>query len=45
MVVKPLESIVQGRRGLVQPGVKVRDVNTYGSSTGPNTRRRRTLSG
>ena len=33
MVVKPAANLVRGRRGLVQPGLKVRGRSTCGSST------------
>ena len=38
MVVKPLDFIARGRRGLVQPAVKCRGANTCGSSMGRSTR-------
>ncbi len=42
MVVKPPVPISRGRRGLVQPGIKVRGRSTFASSTDPSTRRRPT---
>ena len=45
MVVKPLEPIVRGRRGLAQPALKVRGRSICGSSTDRSTWSRRTWSG
>jgi protein phosphatase len=36
MVVKPLAGVVRGRRGLVQPGVKVRGPEYLRISYGPD---------
>lgn len=37
MVVKPLDFIATGRRGITQPAIKCRDPNISASSTAPNT--------
>ena len=45
MVVKPMEGIVRGRRGIMQPGIKCRGPSICGSSTAPSTASPRIWSG
>jgi len=45
MVVKPLANLTRGGKGLVQPGIKVRDRETCGSSMARTTPNQPTWSG